>query len=143
MKKDLKEHTLFLSRVDLLLSKKTKSQASIVLTLVLVFLTSGCLERDEGIPNLLINKNNSVNSYPFGNLTRTDVATIPVLATAIDEVLASSSLDQKSYIITQEEWDQIDQFFDDMNLPPQRDGYNQWYIWFEGTLLLIFLTHVS
>ncbi|MHA2248550.1 MAG: hypothetical protein ACXADY_26630 [Candidatus Hodarchaeales archaeon] len=129
---------------------KTKSQASVVLTLVLVvltlvlvFLTSGCLERDGDIPNLWISKNNSENSYPCGNLTRTDVATIPVLMTAIDEVLASSSLDQKRYIITQEEWDQIDQFFDDMNLPPQRDGYNQWYIWFEGTLLLIFLNHYS
>lgn len=110
--------------------------------LILVFLTSGCITRSE-IPSLIIGKKKYRPSYPFGNLTRTDISSIPVLTHAIDEVLASSSMDQKVYEISQEEWDQIAQLFDELNLPPQHEGDTSWYVFFEGTFLAIYLGYIA
>ena len=112
--------------------------------LLVVFLTSGCVNSPgTKIPTLLIGKTNSVGSYPVGNLTRADVASIPIFTQAIDEVLASSSMDQKEYYITQDEWDQIAQLFEALALLPQHEGDESWYVSFEGTLLEIYLGYIA
>jgi hypothetical protein len=123
---------IFNRRVFLLLS-----------VLFLVVLLSGCLDTSAKIPSLLIGKTTSAGSYPVGNLTRTDVVSIPILVQAIDEVLASSSMDQKEYYITQDEWDQIAQLFFELVLPPQHEGDESWYVSFEGTLLAIYLGYIA
>ena len=141
-------HEVFLAPIDygrLILKKvgiPNKKEIFGLIILVLVFLTSGCLESNINIPTLIIGRIDSVGSYPYGNLTRTDVGTSPVLTQAIDEVLANSSINQEWFKITQEEWDQIDQLFDTLKLPPLHEGDNSWYISFEGILLEIALVTI-
>ena len=70
-----------------------KKKDFILLSFVLIFLMMGCLfdpdyESDANFW-LSINKIDFIYDNPFGNLSRTDVAPIPIFASTIDEVIAS------------------------------------------------------
>jgi len=91
------------------------------------------------------------NSYsnspvsPISNLTRSDIAGIPILVQAIDEGLAGNSTFHRIYEITQQVYDQIAQLFDELDLPFQkigeRESTSSWYISFAGTVLDIRLSY--
>jgi len=120
-----------------------KKKDFIPLTFVLIFLMMGCLYFDyetDAIPWLSIRKIDFIRDNPFGNLSRTDVAPIPILASTIDEALASQSPNSIEYIITQDEWDQILQLLKDKDIASGTGG-GTWYFAFEGTFLRIYLYH--
>ena len=64
-----------------------KKKDFIPLTFILILLTMGCVYFDyetDAIPQLSIKKVDLIRDNPFGNLSRTDVAPIPILASTID-----------------------------------------------------------
>ena len=98
-------------------------------------------------PVMVMQMIDSPGSNLTGNLTRADGATIPALIMTLDDVLANTTSDNRVFItdLTQEEWEQIATLFEDLAIPCsityEHEGAHRWYIYFEGDLLEVFLTH--
>ena len=113
----------------------TTNKLNSAILLILIFLISGCIGTEVSIPQFDVMIEESAHSYPIGNVSRTDISSIPVLVEAIDEVLVKNTSNQITFTITQAEYEQIDQLFDELELPPRKSGFNSWYVYFEETLL--------
>jgi hypothetical protein len=127
-------------QLKLLLTPLNSRQVFLLLSLLLVFFTSGCFfpggEKTEHL--LVITKVNSSYSSPIGNLTRSDASTIPVLLSALNESTTFAVNESKEFELTEDEMDQISRLFS--FLLPLKDEYESpWYIFFETYLFEISL----
>ncbi|MFX0206967.1 MAG: hypothetical protein ACFFDT_13350 [Candidatus Hodarchaeota archaeon] len=125
---------------------KNTSLVLIFGSLLLVFFSSGCFfpSWQETHHYLCITKIESSFSSPIGNLTRSDISSIPVLHSVLNESLTFTLNESKEFELTEKELDQISQLFCDLQLPHEEEygTIDPWYIFFEASLFEIELYSV-
>jgi len=88
----------------------------------------------------VVNVDTLLLEIPMGNLTQTDVGSLLVVQEALNKVILNLE-NQKlfTFEITQDEYDQILDEFDDLIGPSPTKS---WYIFFEGNLLEVSLGYL-
>ncbi len=88
----------------------------------------------------VVNTDTAIMEIPMGNLTQTDIESLPVVQEAISQVISNiENKGQFHFDITQGEYDQILEEFNYLIGP---SATKSWYIIFEGKLLEISLGYL-